>query len=199
MVKNLIFVKVAFSAILILAAVSCGKKHKDDSTTNDLPKNDAPVKMDQDSMSVNDLAEKIKEVITTKYLKPEDLKVIDSAERKFSYHEIDLNNDGKKEIFVNFFTPYFCGSGGCSLALLDSDLNIISRFTVAETPLFISPDTKNGWNVIYTKSRGKWKALEYENGKYPSNPSVVKDSKAEPDTKSISIFKDQDQSKIYNF
>mgnify|MGYP000099895347 CR=1 FL=1 len=199
MTKNLIFIKAAFSSILIFGAVSCGKTSKDDSTTNELPKKDSIVKVESDSTAKKDLAENIKKVITTKYLKPEDLKVIDSAECKFSYQEIDLNNDGKKEVLINFFTPYFCGSGGCSLALLDSDLNIVNRFTVTEIPLFISPDTKNGWKVIYTKSRGQWKALEYENGKYPSNPSVVKDSKAEPDAKSISIFRDQNQSKIYNF
>jgi len=151
-------------------------------------------------VSDNDsLVQNIKKTITTKYIESNDLKLLDSVDRKFSFQEVDLNNDGKKEVFVNFFTPYFCGTGGCSLLLLDSDLNIITRFTVTETPIYISPETRNGWNVLMVKSKDDWKTLEFRNGKYPSNPSMAKDSSAEPDPKSILVFKDPNDSKVYNF
>lgn len=197
--KKSILINLIFCTISISSLISCNKSQKDDAVSSSLAKTDSIIKVKTDSIPSNDLAENIKKVITTKYLQPNDLNTIDSTERKFSYQEIDLNNDGKKEIFISFFTPYFCGTGGCSLALLDSDLNIVNRFTVTETPLYISPDSKNGWNVIYVKSKGDWKALEYANGKYPSNPSVVKKSDAEPDPKSIILFKDKSDSKIYNF
>ena len=37
--------------------------------------------------------------------------LIDSISRKFIFFEYDLNDDGKKEIFVGHIVPYFCGSG----------------------------------------------------------------------------------------
>ena len=193
------YIKLTFYVFLTFNIVSCNKTTKVDSVADAPPGKDSVVKVDNDMLTNDDLIANIRKVITTKYLKPEDLKVIDSTERKFSLQEIDLNNDGKKEVFINFSTPYFCGSGGCSLLLLNSDLGIINRFTVTETPLYISPDYKNGWKVILVKSKGKWKALEYEKGKYPSNPSVVKDSNAEPDSKSSLIFSNQKDSQLYNF
>lgn len=202
--KNGAIINVVFSFLVCCANVSCSKNNKPDTSSNaDSGKNslvetktisNATTTLESDS-----LADKLKEVIKSKYLKPEDLKLLDSNDRKFSFQEIDLNDDGKKEVFINFFSPYFCGTGGCSLLLLDSDLNIITRFTVTETPIYISPETKNRWNVLMVKSRNAWKTLEFANGKYPSNPSVAKDSSSKPDPKSILVFKDPNDSKVYNF
>ncbi|MBD0825232.1 hypothetical protein [Aestuariibaculum marinum] len=126
------------------------------------------------SQSVNDaLAEQIKDFITTQYLSEGDLNIIDASQRKFQLYQIDLNNDGKNEVFVNFMTSYFCGTGGCTILLLSPELKTITRFTVTRTPLWVEPSMKNGWKIILTRSLGELKELTYANGTYPSNPSMV--------------------------
>ena len=51
--------------------------------------------------------QKNKAFLTTQYLNEGDLRAIDPQDRKFSYQQIDLNNDGKKETFVDFFYALF--------------------------------------------------------------------------------------------
>ena len=57
--------------------------------------------------------------------------IIDSFGRRFIFFEYDLNEDGKKEIFVGLRGSYFCGSGGCTTYLLDNQGNIITKFSVS--------------------------------------------------------------------
>jgi len=149
--------------------------------------------------SVNDaLAEKIKQLLKNDYLKA-DIGVIDTSDRKFNIYEVDLNNDQTKETFVNLYTPYFCGTGGCTVLLLDNNLKLMNRFTVTETPLYIDPAFQSKWKVIYVKSKGQWKSLTYTKGKYPSNPSVATNSEVAPQEESVIIFKDNHSSKTYSF
>ncbi|MFD1079553.1 DUF6624 domain-containing protein, partial [Longispora fulva] len=71
------------------------------------------------TQSLNDtLAKRIRNYLTSEYLTANDLEIITQEQRKFQLFQIDLNNDGEKEVFVNFITPYFCGSGGCTILLL---------------------------------------------------------------------------------
>jgi len=124
--------------------------------------------------SVNDkLAIEIKNYITTKLLKGDDLKLITEDQRKFQFYQIDMNNDGENEVFVNFMTSYFCGSGGCTILLLNNQLKPITKFTVTRTPLFVEQTMKNGWRILLTTSEGELKELIYNNGTYPSNPSLI--------------------------
>lgn len=138
----------------------------------------------------DDTAKRIAQYITTDYLSPEDLQSIEVSDRKFRYQEIDLNADGEKEIFVMFSTPYFCGTGGCSMILLDHQIKPITKFTVTRPPVYANPDTKNGWNVLYIKEREEWKELVYNNGTYPSNPSILTTTGAKPSNVATGIFED---------
>ncbi|UFH33917.1 hypothetical protein LNP04_09530 [Chryseobacterium sp. C-71] len=144
------------------------------------------------------LALRIKEYITKEYLKPEDLKLLDEDDRKFNLYQIDLNNDGKKEVFINFFTPYFCGSGGCSLVLLDSNLKLINKFTVTRTPISIDSETENGWKVLWLQDGDSWKVLTNKNGKYPSNPSSIEVANSAPESNALKLF-NTNLSKPYSF
>lgn len=175
-------------------SVSSRAAAKEDSTTSKIS---APVAFDP--ASVNDaLAEKIKILLVNDYLKA-DSAVIDTIDRKFNLYQADLNNDGRNETFVNFFTPYFCGTGGCTLLLLDSDLKVITRFTVTETPLYIDFSYKNNWMVLFVKSGGQWRSLTFKDGKYPSNPSVVKNSVTGPSDNAKVVFSDLQRTKVYDF
>jgi hypothetical protein len=126
------------------------------------------------TQSVNDsLAAEIKKYITTEFIKDDELKLMTEDQRKFQFYQIDMNNDGELEVFVNFITSYFCGTGGCTILLLDNHLKPITKFTVTRTPLFAEQTMKNGWRILLTTSRGELKELVYENGSYPPNPSMV--------------------------
>lgn len=124
------------------------------------------------------IASKIKHYLTTDYLK-NDIKFMSKEDRKFQFQTVDLNNDGKQELFINFITSYFCGSGGCTLLLLDNDWKTITRFTVTSTPIMIEPNKEQKWAVLMVKDNGVWKDLLYKNGKYPSNPSLLSKSKVD--------------------
>ena len=57
----------------------------------------------------------------------DDIVAMTDSDRKFQMYKIDLNKDGKQEIFVRFLTPYFCGTGGCNFLLLDHEGEIITN------------------------------------------------------------------------
>lgn len=98
--------------------------------------------------------------------------LIDSASRKFTLFEIDLNDDQKNEIFVGLIGPYFCGSGGCTTLLLQSDGSLISRFTVTGYPIIIAKEKTRGWKNLILSSDGEYRLVNYDGKKYPGNPSV---------------------------
>lgn len=139
-----------------------------------------------------DTTEKIAHYIANEYLTPGDLKAIPMSDRKFRYHQTDLNGDGKMEVFVSFFTPYFCGTGGCSMVLLDAHLKPITKFTVTRTRLLAGPEMENGWKTLFMESENGWKKLTYENGKYPSNPSIIPATSKLPSNKAEVIFKEKE-------
>ena len=100
-------------------------------------------------------------------------KLIDSFSRTFTLFEYDLNEDGKKEIFVSHTGPYFCGSGGCTITLLSPDGNKITQFTVSRTPVIVLRERSNGWNDLLLESTGKLHLLQFNGKNYPSNPSTA--------------------------
>ena len=117
-------------------------------------------------------AEWISGLLVSEYVK-EDLEYIEDNERVFQYFPVDLNNDEQNEYFVRFMNSWFCGSGGCTFFLLSAEGEMITKFTVTNPPIFVEPVKKNGWSVLLVKDRGEWKELTFENGSYPSNPTIL--------------------------
>lgn len=97
---------------------------------------------------------------------------VDSASRKFRIFEYDLNDDGNKEIFVALSGPYFCGSGGCTSLLLNSDGSVITTFTVMDFPVIIAVSATHNWRDLYISSHGSLHIIRFNGKQYPSNPSV---------------------------
>ncbi|MGV8962078.1 MAG: hypothetical protein ACOH2V_01705 [Candidatus Saccharimonadaceae bacterium] len=163
-------------------------------------KNEEPIVSDYAKQSVDDeLADRVKNYITTKFLTEGDLRAISEDQRKFQLYKIDLNNDGKEEIFVNFITSYFCGSGGCTVLLLDNHLELVTRFSPTQT-LYVDKTVENGWKVLLTYTEGKLRKLVYENGTYPSNPTMVEAINERPIEEAIKIFEeDFSKQKTYRF
>lgn len=90
----------------------------------------------------------------------------------YKYGQRDLNNDGVAELFVLIQDQYFCGSGGCTAYLFSADGKKLSRFTVSDSPVFVSEKQTKGWKNLIITSRGVQHLMQYDGKKYPSNPSV---------------------------
>jgi hypothetical protein len=98
--------------------------------------------------------------------------LIDSFSRRFIFFTYDLNDDGVTEIFVGLTGPYFCGSGGCTILLLNNKAGAITQFTVTDYPVIIADTKSNGWKDLVLMSRGKNHLVKFNGKAYPSNPSV---------------------------
>lgn len=102
-----------------------------------------------------------------------ELEIMTSDDRSFRMYTLNMDKDAPEEVFVLFMSPYFCGSAGCNLLLLDDDLSVVTRFTVTRPPLFIENTYTNEWRDISLYSEGSWRALAFDGETYPSNPSVA--------------------------
>ncbi|QTE24309.1 hypothetical protein [Polaribacter cellanae] len=134
------------------------------------------------------------------YDTPGEVEDMEKSNRKFQFYKIDLNDDGKEETFVRPVNNQFCGSGGCTFFLLDSNNNLINRFTVSRAPFFVEKNKVNGWRTILVHSNGGLRLLEFKNGKYPSNPSRVSLVDFKPSGHAEIIFDDDNYpAKTYKF
>ena len=110
------------------------------------------------------LAEMFKDDLAKNLISPES--------RKFTLFEYNTNADPKKEIFVGLTGPYFCGSGGCTLLLLDPEGKLINKFTVTDYPITIADTSTNDWKDLVLTSNGKDHLIKFNGKAYPSNPSL---------------------------
>lgn len=110
----------------------------------------------------------------------ENYQFISKANRRFIFFETDLNDDGRKEIFVGFNGLDFCGTGGCTALLLTADGKLITYFTVADYPFIIYNKKTKGWKNLVVRSNHADRLLTWNGSKYPSNPSVAPKYKGLP-------------------
>ena len=155
--------------ILSLALfVSCGKDEKKDVTK----KVDEPTEFVHGKNVVKDsVSVKIIESLSGSIFK-DDLAVMKPDDRKFRFSAIDLNGDGKNEYFVAFSSSYFCGSGGCTVLLLNSDFTLKNKFTVVTYPVIVTNNKTDGWSDLVMFSGSKNRVVKHGKEGYPGNPSV---------------------------
>ena len=96
-------------------------------------------------------------------------------ETKYYYNYVDLNSDGKEEIFTVVMGPYTSGSGGSmALYMVQDDTGewqVQQEFTLIQTPVIVSDKATNGnKDLIVMNSgggaEGNYVVLTYQDGKY---------------------------------
>lgn len=98
--------------------------------------------------------------------------------RHFIYNAVDLNNDGKDEYLVELIGGDWCGSGGCTVLILDKNFKLNTRMTVVNDPIYVGkPEAKEvtmGYANIYIQNRdGSVAKMAWNGKKYPTNPTVA--------------------------
>jgi heat shock protein HslJ len=77
---------------------------------------------------------------------------------RYVYGRVDLNGDGRDEVFVYLLGSFFCGTGGCNLLLFAETGNgysLINEFMTARLPVIVSAEKTKGWrNIAWLKSGG---------------------------------------------
>ncbi|MBF2052679.1 MAG: hypothetical protein IGS03_04340 [Candidatus Sericytochromatia bacterium] len=144
------------------------------------------------SFSVEALQNSLREILAA------DLASLDANTRRFEYARVDLNGDGRKETFVRFVNPTFCGSGGCSYLLLDADLQLRQRFTQIDPDggLVVMTAQQHGWRdlVVVHSSGGNSgpRRLMFDGQQYPANASMAPEHQP-------SMEEDEDPDIVYLF
>jgi hypothetical protein len=176
--------------LIILALItSCtGTQNEEKTDLEELPMEE-PVEVEETpavlSINGNDDAEgrQISEKLVNVLL-ADDIEFMTPEQRKFRYAVTDLNDDGNREYLVEFRNSYFCGSGGCTYMLLDSNFDLITRFTVSESPFIISEERTSGWRDLIIPQGSSYHVMKFDGNTYPGNPSVepeiMLDAEAEP-------------------
>ncbi|ENG5659807.1 hypothetical protein [Flavobacterium psychrophilum] len=175
-----------FFAAMLLSVVftSCKKTETKDSVAVE----PGVVEQKVDSLVVKDKAEltketeetkKIRNWIMTSVLTKDDLTSTDKTSGGFQYDSYDLNGDGQLEYLVKASASYLCGSGGCSLFILNFKFKEIQEFSISSTPIMALATKTKGWNdlLIYSNNattKDNNHIMKYNGKKYPSNPSVEK-------------------------
>lgn len=98
--------------------------------------------------------------------------------RHFIYNAVDLNDDGKDEYLVELIGGYWCGSGGCTVLILDKNFKLNTKMTVVNDPIYVGApggkETTKGYANIYIQNRdGSVAKMAWNGKKYPTNPSVA--------------------------
>ncbi|WDA41911.1 hypothetical protein [Erythrobacter sp. BLCC-B19] len=93
----------------------------------------------------------------------------------------DLNGDGVDEIILRADAPEWCGSGGCTLFVLEkagSTFRLVSRTTVTQLPIRLLDTKTNGWRDLSVGAHGggvmeaRNAQLRFDGNAYPGNPTI---------------------------
>jgi hypothetical protein len=105
----------------------------------------------------------------------------DDKTTQYSVAFVELNDEGKNEAIVYLTGQSWCGSGGCVALILSLEgpsYKVVTKITVARTPIRVLKAKSKGWHNlgIWVQGGGIQSGYEAElhfDGKsYPTNPSI---------------------------
>jgi heat shock protein HslJ len=76
---------------------------------------------------------------------------------RYVYGRVDLDGDGRDEVFVYLLGSIFCGTGGCNLLLLKSaeeGYSLVNDFPISRLPVIVSEERTAGWSDIFRRESG---------------------------------------------
>lgn len=130
------------------------------------------------------------------------------ARTKYYYNYVDLNVDGKDEIFVVVMGPYTSGTGGSTALHViqtgSTGMQVNQKFTLIQTPIIISDKVTKGCKEIIFRNSGGGAAGNYvvltaSDGQYKTvnEGTVIKSLEGVSGTAIISndIIKDMEEGK----
>lgn len=100
----------------------------------------------------------------------------------------DLNGDGTQEAVVLLTGMDWCGSGGCTLLVAQNRgaaWRLVSKITLVHPPVVALDRKRSGWQSLsVTVGRGgavtHQVTLDFQRGRYPSNPTTLPASPISP-------------------
>lgn len=98
----------------------------------------------------------------------------------YRYALTDLNGDGQMDAIVLALGPYYCGSGGCTMAIFKGTSDgfaAVSDASITREPIYVLTEVKSGWHTLSVHVAGGGAQpgqalLRFDGAKYPSNPSM---------------------------
>ena len=82
---------------------------------------------------------------------------IDGRLARYVYGRLDLNGDGRDEVFVYLMGSIFCGTGGCTLLLFtqtETGYALVDTFAISRAPVVVSAETTSGWRDLIREESG---------------------------------------------
>jgi hypothetical protein len=103
-----------------------------------------------------------------------------SSTPSFEYALADLNNDGIPDAVVLLTDPGWCGSGGCTMLILRGTVDRftpVSKASVSNQPIKVSPERQNGWRTLLVWVAGGgippgFVLMRFDGRRYPFNPTL---------------------------
>jgi len=80
-----------------------------------------------------------------------------TGQGRYLYSRMDLNGDGREEVFAYTLGSIFCGTGGCNLLLFspsDDGLALVNNLPITRTPVIVSAERTEGWNDPFRLESG---------------------------------------------
>jgi hypothetical protein len=82
---------------------------------------------------------------------------IGTGKARYIYGRVDLNEDGRREVFVYLLGSIFCGTGGCNLLLFteeDNGYSLVNNFPISRLPIIVSNEKTEGWSNLIRRESG---------------------------------------------
>lgn len=103
----------------------------------------------------------------------------DLKNMRFMERAVDLDNNYQtQEYLLYIMDPMLCGTGGCSLYIVNEKGETLSYMTVTKLPVYTTnlsveqQQAKGMWKDLAVWSNGSFRSIQHDGESYPMNPST---------------------------